>query len=210
MTALEECFKIIEADRQVARARKAGRALITKYWKLEQPRVNGQPIGGGVGPRFKVTGSIVEAVKNAMLLHPNHIDEAAKLIGIGRDNYSFIKKLLVIDQDPTLPVKDRDELKACLDIIEIERRMVEARGIGEPLIKRHWRKRKEPSSVVNQRRRRFDQTILTIRESCATLDDISLPRDLTRENVTEAMSALTMSIERISRLMRKLVGGTEE
>jgi len=204
---IEQCFKIIETNRNVGHARKIGRAVIAKYWQM-----NGNPLLPHMpGPRFKMKDkSIVQAVRDAMQLYPNNQHEAAKKLGLGRDNYSFIRKLILIDEDPTLPIKDREELNACFDTIELERRIVEAKGIGEPLIARYWRKRKEPHKITSQRRRRFDQTILTIRESCATLDDMALPRDLTRENVTEAVSSLTLSIERLSRLMRKLVGGAEE
>jgi hypothetical protein len=59
-------------------------------------------------------------------------------------------------------------------------------------------------------RRRFEQTIICIRKSCASTVDMTLLQDLTKEHIVDAIGALTESREMISRLLRKLIliGGT--
>jgi hypothetical protein len=163
------------------------------------------------GPRFRTEApSIIAAVKSAMERFPRNIDAASKDIKMNQGNYAFIRKLLIIQQDPTLPRDDIEALESIMARIEEERRTAEVRESGEALIEKYWRKRKERPTIVNRRRRRFDQTILSIRESCATIDDMPLPKELNREDVTDAITALTASIERVSKLVRKLVGGIEE
>jgi hypothetical protein len=173
-----------------------------------KPKLNG---GRPPGPQFKTTApSIIVAVQEAMECSPKHQEDAAKLIDMHKESYSFIRKLIIIGQDPLLPKEDREKLDGVFTAIEKDRSLAHVRVPGRDLINRHWQKKKEPSYVVNHRRRRFDQTIVAIREGCESTSEMTLPRDLKREDISDAISSLSMSIELISKLVRRLTGGSSE
>jgi hypothetical protein len=153
--------------------------------------------------------NIIETVEQAMATFPKRQDDAARSIHMHKDNFSFIRKLILIGRDPLLSREDREKLNECFRVLERERRIVDITEAGRDLIERRWIKRKESPYVLSHRRKRFDQTIMAIRESCESTSDMMLPRDLERENIADAISSLATSVELISKLMRKLVGGTE-
>jgi Protein of unknown function (DUF3102) len=64
------------------------------------------------------------------------------------------------------------------------------------------RKREDPVHI----RRRFDQTLMSIRESCESTVDMHLPNELERDEVSVAVGSLAASVELIDKLITKLEG----
>jgi len=118
-----------------------------------------------------------------------------------------MRKLLIMRESWNLPQDDRDIINSILDNVEKDRQIdhVAARAV----IARNWIKRKDHVSVRTRKARRFDATLTAVRESCASITDMEVPGDLERDAIIEAIASLSTSVEQISKLMRKLVGGRE-
>ena len=180
-----------------------------KAKKQEEKKLNGGKISGHEIniPRDQ---SVVEAVARGMQEFPRNQDEGAKFIHIGRNGYAFIRKLLILRDRPTLAKADRDMVNHCLQMVDDEHRIAPAKHAAGDLIARCWIQKKDPSYKTNTIRRRFDQTVTTIRESCAATTDMKLPTELTKDDAAETIGSLSASIGLIAGLMRKLVGDTTE
>jgi len=178
--------------------------------KLSEVKANGKGRPKGRPATFKFKGpSVVAAVEASMRTTTARDQEkAAKEVGINKDNYRIIRKLLVIRDDLTQTRETRDDAIACLTTIEKTRGIAKVRHQAKALIDAHIPRRKERTSVVNLRRRRFDQTIMTIRESSSSTTDMQVPRDLPMDVIMDAVASLAASAEQINRLIRRLVGGS--
>jgi len=169
-------------------------------------------INNNPGPRLNLSSdkSVVAEVREAMTAFRDG-QLASKSIGMGCGNYRFIQKLILLEARPFLSRVDRKKIGECFEIIERTRRMKLARAIGEDVIRRNWVGRKKALYVVKTDRRRFDQAVMTIGESCEALTCLTLPDDITKEDVSRTIGSLLRSVELISRLTQRLVGeATEE
>jgi hypothetical protein len=180
-----------------------------KAIKKEEKKLNGGKISGHEIniPRDQ---SVVEAVAKGMQEFPRNQDAGAKSIHISKQGYAFIRKLLILRDRPTLAKADRNMVNHCLQIVDDEHRIAPAKHAAGDLIARCWIQKKGPVYKTTAIRRRFDQTITTIRESCAATTDMKLPAELTKDDAAETIGSLSASIELIAGLMRKLVGDITE
>ena len=180
-----------------------------KAIKKEEKKLNGGKISGHEIniPRDQ---SVVEAVAKGMQEFPRNQDAGAKSIHMGKQGYAFIRKLLILRDRPTLAKADRNMVNHCLQIVDDEHRIAPAKHAAGDLIARCWIQKKGPVYKTTAIRRRFDQTITTIRESCAATTDMKLPAELTKDDAAETIGSLSASIELIAGLMRKLVGDITE
>jgi len=209
--ALGSCFEAIERERRIPnRTRDVGTAVVDKYW-VRRKANKGDTLKAGLlsGTRFKAQGAPVEAVREAMKAYPVRQEEGARSLGMHKDTFSMIRKLIILSEDDWISREDRSRIEKCLETIDKNRRIADVRSAAKELIDRCWVKKKDPPATLNHRRKRFDQTIMAISESSESTTDMILPRDLKREEVQDTISSLTMSVERINKLIRKMVGGQE-
>jgi hypothetical protein len=180
------------------------KAIKQKEKKLNGGKISGQEIN------ISRDQSIVEAIAKGMQEFPRNQEAGARLAHISKQGYTFVRKLLILRDRPTLAKADRDMVNHCLQIVEVERRIAPAKHAAGDLIARCWIQKKDPGYKMNAIRRRFEQTVTTIRESCAATTDMKLPADLTKDNAAETIGSLSASIELIAGLIRKLVGDITE
>jgi transposase-like protein len=191
-----------------------GSALeLVKQWREQyqsEHKVNGVEFKNR-GARFNISPekSVIDEVKEAMRVFPERAAEAAKSIGINKDNFSFIRKLIVLSERPALSRDDKEKIKNCFDFIEKERQVTGIKQLGGDIIARNWIKRKDPNYVITHRRERFDRTVMAINESCESTIEMALP-EINKEDTMKAIGALSRSIELISKLTRRLIGEAEE
>lgn len=156
--------------------------------------------------------SVIAEVREAMRAFPKHSHEAAKLISMGNANFLFLRRLITIYDKSFLPREDKEAIDACFEYIEKNRRVGGIRRIGQEIIAKHLngRWRIVRSHAVSHRRKRFDQTVLTICESCESSVNMELPDDVSKDDVLKAIGSLSKSIELIGKLVRRLVGDEEK
>jgi hypothetical protein len=164
------------------------------------------------GPRLAIPDdkSVIAEVREAIKAFPGDAAAAAKSIGMGNDNYRFIRRLILLEARPFLSRDDRDKIRDCFEIIDRERRVKPILAIGRDVIDRNWATRKKAPYVVKTDRKRFDQTIIAIGESGEATINMTLPDEMSREEVAKTIGKLSRSVELIGRLIQRLVGEASE
>jgi len=160
------------------------------------------------GPTLNIPAdkSVVKEVQEAMRAFPGDSKAASRSINMGSDNYTFIKRLILINDKPFLSREEKATIKRCFDFIESERRIRPIKTIGDNVIKRHWNTRRESNYTVAHRRKRFDVTVIAINEGCESTVNMELPDNISEEEVAKTLGSLARSIELLGKLMQKLVG----
>lgn len=153
--------------------------------------------------------SILAEVKEAMRAFPGNAALAAKSINMGESSFRFIRRLVTLEARPSLPCANREVVQKCLSLIESERQLGSARKIINGIAIQPDLK-KDRSYIVNTRRRRFDQNLTAINESCESTIEMELPKDINQDETLKAIRTLSRSVELIGKLLQKLVGGNTD
>ncbi len=156
--------------------------------------------------------TITQAVKDAMASEPANIVRAAKLAGVDGHRYAFIRKMLLLSEQQ-IAREDRETLGAALVTLDRDRSLHNVdKAAVEEIFSRNWRRKKDSSYVIKRSMKQFDATLLNIQESCSLLveDVLIIPRGLTNAQRDDAVVLLARSSGQISRMIRRLLGETEE
>lgn len=161
------------------------------------------PRAGGVKLKNFVNRSPVEAVRQCLLEESNP-SRGGRKIGMDSEVFAFISRLVTMrdESDPGSSTRDTFDL-ALASIDQNKNTVVAARLVPEL-----GRTRGHADRRWHQRR--LDQTLVHIRESCENTLYLEVPVEMTREEMLEAVAALSRSSELIARLMTKLLGRGEE
>lgn len=155
--------------------------------------------------------SVMNSIKEAMEAFPNDMESAAKVLSMSRSNFSFIRKLMILQEDQWVPREAKMSIQKCLASIEKEHRIERTvTKVGGDVIKRYWVVKKDRPARIAMRLKRFDQNMVAIRESCECTLDMVIPRELNQDEIADTISSLTISVEQINKLIRRLLGGKEE
>lgn len=154
--------------------------------------------------------SVTQAVKVGMDLHPAKAVLASAVAGIERGNYSFIRKLLILSEQ-NLPAADKEAIRDALSEIDKERMVarVVRLSVG-PIIDKYWLRKKESSSAISKRRRRFDKTVMNIGITCESANELKIPRELSQADLNKAIASLSSCLQHIGNLISRLAGETTE
>lgn len=152
--------------------------------------------------------SVVDAVKAGVKDHPGDLERGASAIGLSRRAYSFIHKMLVL-QEQHIPQSHKETLRQALALVDEDKNISRARQLAGDVVDALWQKRKTPTKTKMQNKR-LDQTLIHIRESCECTRDMAIPRDLTPDAAREAVATLAASTILIGQLIRRLLGEGED
>jgi hypothetical protein len=194
----ELALEAIDSERRIANARRNTRSILARFPKHD----------------LLFGKNIIDEVMRGMSAHPKQPGVAAKMIGMDRDGFAFIRKLLIL-RDQHITQQDKSVIEHALDKIEQERGIKSVRRMVAPVLARLWHARSivgviDLSTKAKKHQARLDSTLLAIRESCESTRDLKLPRNLTPDDARKALTELAVSSELIAHLIRRLLGDGEE
>jgi hypothetical protein len=208
-------LKMIEASGRFAAAKRLSEEVVERNWSLLQDKIKRDAAAvkrDAVASKSLTVRSaqsednLVERVRRGMEDHPDRVNDAHKAIGIGRERYATVRKLLII-QKRHLHIDERELLEKTLKKIDRDGAISrEVAGVVDDFISRYWTRSKEKPHEVKRKNRAFEMTMIHICEGCESTKDIVIPPEMTQREREKAISELATSAELISRLIKRLLG----
>jgi hypothetical protein len=152
-------------------------------------------------------GQVISLVKAAIF--SKNSDKAARKIGIDREIFSVMKKLIILQDMLTVSSEDKVKIMLILGHIERERSYAPVRADADDVISRNWKNKTELKKTEFRDRSRFEATMINVRESCESMREMNIPYDLNMTQRDEAIVTLTFSVMAIGSLIMRLVGEKE-
>ena len=206
---IRKALQQVEETRQIRPSIRTAGTIVETFWPTVVVHLPNRPVPKrkkGLRPnrrfeKFPADRSVVDEVQKAMAVYPNSIQEGARAIGLDYRVFSLMNKLLVLRGQEGVPQEHRDTINAALQSIEDQRHARKAEVMTAEIIEQHWQ-----SKGNDKARRRLEQTLIHIGESCESTVDMEIPKGLTQKEVREAVLTLNRSIEFVCRLTRRLMG----
>lgn len=163
----------------------------------------------GNGNRIKTgNGKLVsDLCREALEAEDNGIspDDAARIIGIGRQSYREGKIIVMLADRNDLPPADKAVAVAALEEMNNTRRTGIAYKKIRAIVERHFgvKRRRTQSHTeknIGRRNERFQNTMTVLFETCASASGIPIPPSLSKEEIADAVR----KIEESRRAMRTL------
>jgi hypothetical protein len=165
-------------------------------------------------PQVAGTSTITAAVRCGMALK-QATEATAQALGMDAVAYRFIRKLLLLSDDPTLPVSEKLKIEQALNSIDGTQRLYQARKLTKQIIDSHWTERTQGGKTrlqLSQQARQLetlDNVLFRVRELCESTDELTIP-PLETEARLEAVRSLSSSIAALSALLQKLTSKEEK
>jgi hypothetical protein len=130
---------------------------------------------------------------------------------IGKHTTAFIAKLLALRG--RVSEEERSRIDKALASVDLTRSTATARVMTRELLDKYGIRGLNDGNrrrIKNRKQsRRLDSTLTSIREGCESTRDLELPHLSNVESI-EAVTTLLISMELMSKLIRRLLGVTEE
>ena len=187
------------------------RKLVTLLRERNSPVPrSGRPI------KMDYNKSVVETVSQHLNGKLISGEELAKKVGFNIVGVRFIRKLLLLQRRNDLTADDYAKIDAALKSIDQDRRFAHARRIVGDTVDRLWvpsKSGQELAEVTHQRsrveyknRKRLDNTLFAIRESCTNNEEMLLP-PLSESERQEALEILMESMSSLCEMFIKIKTG---
>jgi hypothetical protein len=176
-------------------------------------------VPSGTDNRFRirkipsVADTITGAVRYGMALN-QATEETARNISMDPVAYRFIRKLLLLADDPTLPLTEKLKIEQALQSIDSTQRLYQARKLTKQIIASHWTERTQGGKTRSQRTKQarqletLDNVLFRVRELCDSTDELMIP-PLEIEARLEAVKSLSSSIAALSAMLQRLTSKEE-
>jgi hypothetical protein len=166
------------------------------------------------GPKIRVPpGDTVESlVRHGMCLPIKSAYKAAEQVGVPRDAFLFMRKLLMLKARDTLSAEETAAVDLAIEAVNQHRRLAPARTLVQEIVNRHWTPHTMRGSTHEGRKttakikKQFDKTLFLIRETCTNNEEMRLPL-LTSKEKDDAIKTLVESISGLSDLLNRVQKG---
>lgn len=154
---------------------------------------------------------MITMLRQGMSSGETSIYGASKAANLSRHVYHLGRKLLILVDRRVLSQAEEQTVWSTLQMLQ-SGRLAPAQRMSSDILKKHWLPYSSNGihkSIVKRRkldklRVRFDRTIFAIREVCADKEDLEIPRQLTREECSEAAEVLSNSIASLRELLNRI------
>ena len=208
---IRKALQQVDETRQIRPSIRTAGTIVEAFWPTVVVHLPNRPVPKRKRPgttrpnrrfeKFPADRSVIDEVQKAMAVYPGNIQMGAKAISLDYRVYSLMSKLFVLRDQEGVPQEHRDTINAALQSIEAQRSVHKAEAMTAEIVEQHWQ-----SKGNDKARRRLEQTLIHIGESCESTVDMEIPKGLTQKEVREAVLTLNRSIEFVCRLTRRLMG----
>lgn len=142
-------------------------------------------------------------------------DVMAPKVGMEIKSYRYIRKLLILKDDPKVSHEEKATIVEAIMLIDKTLELEAARKKTRDIVSKHWSPRTRTGMPMPERRTQdqlhklFDNVIFHIREMCASNEDLKIP-PLDMEERLEAVKSLNSSILALSILLEKVIGAQHD
>jgi hypothetical protein len=160
--------------------------------------------------------SVIDLVRQGMQLYPASTDTGAKAVGLYRQTYSLVRKLLLLRARQVLTTEEDETAAKALAIINTDLRYQPAETLVQPILEKYWasgthhgeyRAKGMVETITRKKERKvFDNTLFAIREACTNNQELDIPANMSRPEKENARNTILESIGHLTVLMQRIMG----